>query len=135
MGQDYRGKHTEWTLRQRSSLLTGPNSYSSKWSRNWRSSSAAYTADDEDLNYGDRRDEDDGEDADYKKAEVEEPDGELYSDLHYSLDDLHENQVFHNDDDEEENDLEEAYASYLDARRRLAEIKSAERLLPCGGTR
>ena len=128
-GQDYRGKYSEGTFRHRAVPRSRTSTATTRWHRNWRSSSTAYVADDEPVDFDDY-----GEDAENDEVFYEEDDGEEYDveqdeDAFYNLEDATEDQAYFNDDDVEEG-YEEAYASYLDARRRFAEIRASRGYYP-----
>ena len=131
LGQDYKGKTAqESTSRQRPHIPRArpqPPSYS-RWSRNWRSpSSHAYATEDEPvedelLEYQDFDEAYEEFDQDYGDLDDNEDSVEAEDD--YLVDHAYVQA------DDEDLVYEEAYASYLDARRKFAEIKAGRGFYP-----
>ena len=128
-GQDYRGKYADSSSRQCAVPRSRTSTTATRWHQNWRSGSSAYVAEEDDADPGDF-----GEDAENDEAYCEEADGEEYDmepdeDSFYTLEDYPEDQAYFNDEDVEDG-YEGAYASYLDARRRFAEIRASRGYYP-----
>ena len=129
-GQDFRGRViSDGGYRTRNQAFRQrPAAAPTRWTRQWKSASSnAYTAEEDD--FGDEvYNEQDFEEV-FEEADWEDDGDSLAEDLAGSYEDFAGESTYLQDDEGEEL-YEEAFASYLDARRRFAEVKAGRGYYP-----